>query len=31
MENIALAERIISVIIVNLVGKLGIKVEVGGE
>ena len=30
MENIALVERIISVIIVNLVGKLRIKVEVEG-
>ena len=29
MENIASVERIISVIIVNLVGKLGVKGEVG--
>ena len=31
MENIALVERIISVIIVKLVGKLRVKVEVEGE
>ena len=31
MENIALVEGIIPVIIVNLVGKLGVKAEVEGE
>ena len=31
MENIALVERIISVTIISLVGKLGVKVEVEGE
>ena len=31
MENIALVERINSVTIINLVGKLGVKVGVEGE
>ena len=31
MENIALVERIISITIISLVGKLGVKVEVERE